>query len=246
MPLVPACFALPAIGNFLQGEDKKKRPISTKKVDIGLFYALCDEVNGSRLPFLEMGAERVLPACDVAECLTCGQGENVPVLNGMCDAGNRCMGAHVVEGDGFIDFTKSLGGIVAGRRIIAVETKIRTKARQKCLRGGFVIRLIQLIRGLESGTDFDSLGASEVQGGSHRGDAGEDRKFFQHQIDTALIVGSGAGALDGEVNPNLIERGNGRASADVIFHEHDFSAALRNQLMDRKRGAPFIIRARRE
>ena len=56
MPLVPACFALPAIGNFLQGEDKKKRPISTKKVDIGLFYALCDEVNGSRLPFLEMGA----------------------------------------------------------------------------------------------------------------------------------------------------------------------------------------------
>ena len=51
MPLVPACFALPAIGNFLQGEDKKKRPISTKKVDIGLFYALRDEVNGSRLPF---------------------------------------------------------------------------------------------------------------------------------------------------------------------------------------------------
>ena len=56
MPLVPACFALPAIGNFLQGEDKKKKPISTKKVDIGLFYALRDEVNGSRLPFLEMGA----------------------------------------------------------------------------------------------------------------------------------------------------------------------------------------------
>ena len=56
MPLVPACFASPAIGNFLQGEDKKKRPISTKKVDIGLFYALRDKVNGSRLPFLEMCA----------------------------------------------------------------------------------------------------------------------------------------------------------------------------------------------
>ena len=52
----PRMFRVSCHRQFFAGWDKKKRPISTKKVDIGLFYALCDEVNGSRLPFLEMGA----------------------------------------------------------------------------------------------------------------------------------------------------------------------------------------------
>ena len=41
MPLVPACFASPAIGNFLQGEDNKTKLLYLfKKTDTGVFVLL--------------------------------------------------------------------------------------------------------------------------------------------------------------------------------------------------------------
>lgn len=41
MPLVPACFASPAIGNFLQGEDKKAKLLYLfkKQIQEFLFYS---------------------------------------------------------------------------------------------------------------------------------------------------------------------------------------------------------------